>query len=236
MENTTNTQTTSATQKCLLHFKASSAVSFSAEEAETRKAAGWTQNDKGYWKRPSVEVELPALTADAILEMLAEASESSKFLVEVANARIYEAARLAIAAELATNPVADIKEIVARSPLDWQSLAADFFTQAAETKRTGITKETWEAFAQDYVQVMFQHPSQVKADNTFKPIETIQLQAAHLQAKFANCKGNTNTVSLLRQFLATWYEATPNQTDYTACFLALDALAGKYAAAATQEL
>ena len=139
--------------------------------------------------------------------------QSLELLLEAANDVIYQAARQVIGEALdAKKPVEQALIDSNHANLDWEAIANK---PKAERRGNGISKDEWDAFAEDYKQVM----GMVMADKSAAQIETAAL---HLSKKFANCRFNKPVIGTLRSYLAAWFSATPNKEDFAAVYEALD--------------
>ena len=92
----------------------------------------------------------------------------------------------------------------------------------------GIPKEVWEAFGQDYVEVM--------PEVTGKKIEQIANAAKLLVGKLAAVKTNVPVLELLVGQLAVYADASPNIADYQECIEFLLAKAETFLNVTDEEL
>jgi len=92
-----------------------------------------------------------------------------------------------------------------------ESVSWDFISKIPKAQRRGggIPKETWEAFGQDYVEVM--------PDITGKTVEQIANAAKILVSKLASVKTNEPVLNLLVAQLAVYTENTPNIEEFEEC-------------------
>jgi len=90
--------------------------------------------------------------------------------------------------------------------VSWETIAN---TPKVQRRGGGIPKETWEAFAQDYVEVM---PA-----ITGKTIEQVANAAKILVGKLQAVRTNEPVLQLLVQQLAIYAENTPNMEEYSDC-------------------
>tara|TARA_R110000744_G_scaffold222789_5_gene341624 strand:- start:424 stop:1167 length:744 start_codon:yes stop_codon:yes gene_type:complete len=92
-----------------------------------------------------------------------------------------------------------------------EKVSWDFISKIPKAQRRGggIPKETWEAFGQDYVEVM--------PDITGKTVEQIANAAKILVSKLASVKTNEPVLNLLVAQLAVYTENSPNVEEFEEC-------------------
>lgn len=164
-------------------------------------------------KPDSVELTLPTLEVADLLSIIENGGKSLELLLEAVNDVIYQAARQVVGDAMdAKKPVDQALIEANHANLDWEAIANK---PKAERRGNGISKEDWEAFAEDYKSVM----SMVMVD---KSAEQIATAAAHLSKKFANCRFNKQAIVVMRSYLAAWFSATPNKEDFATIYEALD--------------
>ena len=161
----------------------------------------------------SIELAIPTLEVADLLSIIENGGKSLELLLESANDVIYQATRQVIGEAMDANKPADQALIDAsHASLDWEAIANK---PKAERRGNGISKEEWEAFAEDYKSVM----SMVMVD---KSPEQLAIAASHLSTKFAKCRFNKQAITVLRNYLAAWFSATPNKEDFATIYEALD--------------
>jgi hypothetical protein len=164
-------------------------------------------------KRPSVELAIPTIETEDLLAIIEAGGKSLELLLEAANDVIYQAARDVIA-----TAIEDKKELNQalidgnHANLDWDKIASK---PKAERRGSGISKEEWEAFVEDYTAVM----AVAQPDKTPEQIATA---ATHISKKFANCRFNKPVIGTLRGYVATWFANTPNKEDFQSIYETLD--------------
>lgn len=205
-------------QNLTFHFKSNKDVPISEDAKAAFEQQGWKSGEKG-WKRPSLNATVSALEEADILHILETGGAGVQFLLAVANEQFYLAARSKIADIIAANPLASITgDTVAGFDLNWDAMAADYLTALQETRSTGIAKEVWDDFENDYVAVMLQQMPQNGEDK-------IKNAAAHLKARFQKCRSNKVMVKKLQDYLAVWFASTGNQEEFAKVFESLNARA-----------
>lgn len=152
-------------------------------------------------KRPSVHLVLPQLDVNTLVNIINEGGKGLEMLLAASNDVIIEQARGQVAAN-ATMTQADLDV----SKLDW-----NFIANLPKAERTGggIAKDTWEAFGEDYKDVMLAA--------TGKPAEAIENHVKFLMNKFAVIKTNKKVLAFMKDMLTTYFEATPNKEEFAAC-------------------
>lgn len=161
------------------------------------------KKDKLGVKRETLSLDLNYPTLDGVINALADPKQA-EFIIDVLSDEIYKAARLQVGDE--TKPVNKQEE------LDESKLTLEFLANQPKAERTGggISKEIWEEFAKDYVEVM---PAA-----TGKSADQVSNAAKLLLAKFQPVKTNKKVIAFLQEQLALWFSSTPNAEDYTECF------------------
>jgi len=153
--------------------------------------------------REAVELAIPYPSVEGIVSIL-EAQDEGKQL------------------ELLMDAMADVVNSVAREllfddtamnaanfPVDKLSWEAIANMPKAQRRGGGIPKETWEEFAQNYVEVM--------PEVTGKTVEQIANMARILQSKLSSVKTNIPVLELVIQQLTVYAENSPQAQDYAEC-------------------
>lgn len=164
-------------------------------------------------KPDSVKLNINTLEVEDILSIIEANGNGLELLLEAVNDVIYQEARSVIADAMDAKKTVDQALIDANAAaLAWAAIASK---PKAERRGHGISKEEWEAFAEDYKAVM----AVVMADKTPEQIATA---ATHISKKFTNCRFNKPVIGTLRGYLATWFANTPNKEDFATIYEALD--------------
>jgi len=151
--------------------------------------------------RNSVQLAMPYPSVQGIVNILETGGKQLDLLMDAVETIVNSAAR-----ELLYD---DTSLTAATFPVD--KLSWDFIANIPKVQRRGggIPKETWEAFGQDYCEVM---PSV-----TGKTPEQIANAAKILQNKLAAVKTNEAVLNLLVEQLAVYMDASPNAAEYQEC-------------------
>ena len=158
-------------------------------------------------KKPTVVLPVPVPTIDGLIEDLSDEKVTS-FVMEL----VAEAIKKAVKAQVddADNPVTE------QSQLDTSIITLKYLANqpAAERRGGGISKETWEAFGQDYLEIM---PA-----ITGKKVENIQNAVTIFLKKYQPVKTNKPVLKLLREQLALYTTSTKNLEEFSECVTFLD--------------
>jgi hypothetical protein len=157
-------------------------------------------------KRASVELKLPVPSVEGIIQILTDGGKGLELLQDCVADVIASQARSIV------NDKEDIsQENFPFAQVLWDAIAN---LPKAERRGGGISKELWEAFAKDYVEVM---PAV-----TGKSVEAIGNAAKIYLNKFNAVKTNKPVLRLLKDQLALYLVNSPNAETYTDCVEFLD--------------
>ena len=151
--------------------------------------------------RNAVQLAMPYPSIEGIVAILEAGGKQLELLQEAIEKVINDAAR-----ELLYE---DVTLSAATFPVDKVSWDAISKQPKAQRRGGGIAKETWEGFAQDYIDVM---PAV-----TGKTIEQIANAAKILMGKLAQVKTNEPVLQLLVNQLAIYAENSPNIGEFQEC-------------------
>lgn len=144
-------------------------------------------------KRPTVSIPVPVPSLEGIVEILSQGpGKQVDLLIEAVTAVILEQAREYINEHEEVN-----SDNFPYEMLSWDTIAN---LPKAERRGGGISKELWEDFAKDYVEIM---PS-----ITGKKKESVEMAAKVFVAKFAGATTNKPVLKLLQQQLAMYASNT----------------------------
>ena len=172
-------------------------------------------------KRATIEVKLPVLSVEGIVDILRNAQERPKELELLLSAieSIYD--------DTAKSLLADDASITADNfPFDkltWNAIANQ---PEAERRGRGIPKEVWEDFIKSYIAIM---PSV-----TGKAIKLVEKQAAILAQKLNPLRAHEDKDVLLPKFkemLGLYMNAAPDAENFQECIVFLIDKADKYLSA-----
>jgi hypothetical protein len=154
--------------------------------------------------RDTVQLAIPYPSVDGIVEILQKGEKGLELLIEAMENVVNTAARDLLsdgpeghALNAATFPTEKVS---------WEAIANQ---PKAQRRGGGIPKETWEAFATDYVEVM--------PEATGKSIEQVANMAKILVGKLSACRTREVVLNLVVQQLALYAEHSPNIEDYQEC-------------------
>ena len=157
--------------------------------------------------RPPVDVIVPRPSVEGIAAILnnANTEEGKKELELLLDAvlAVQQGVLRSMANELIEAGQAVKTESFDTTKLLWSAIAA---MPAKERAGSAISKEDWEAFVADYVEVM--------PTATGKSKEKVALAASLFAKKLLPVKTNLETLAILSQQLDIWYEASKNQEQF----------------------
>jgi hypothetical protein len=151
--------------------------------------------------RNAVQLAMPYPSVEGIVGILEAGGKQLELLQEAIEKVINDAAR-----ELLYEDVTLTAGTFPTSKVSWNAISQQ---PKAQRRGGGIAKEIWEAFAQDYVDVM---PS-----ITNKTIEQVANAAKILMGKLAQVKTNEPVLQLLVGQLAVYADNSPNISEYMEC-------------------
>ncbi len=157
-------------------------------------------------KRASVELAIPLPTLDGIVEILKAGGKELELLTDAIFDVVYDQARVQV----------DADETISQDRLDLTKLTWQFIANMPKAERagTGIPKEVWEDFGEDYINVM---PAV-----TGKSAEQVGYAAKLLVGKMQACKTNKKIVSFLKEQVAIWFANTSNAENFADVYSFLD--------------
>lgn len=151
--------------------------------------------------RETVQLAVPYVSVQGLINIIERGGKGLELVMEALETQVNSAARDLLYDDLtltaATFPVDKISwEFIANLP-------------KAQRKGGGIPKEVWEAFAQDYCEIM---PAA-----TGKTLDQVGAAAKILQNKFSAVKTNLPVLNLLVEQLAVYAGASENAEEYQDC-------------------
>lgn len=151
--------------------------------------------------RKPVQLAIPYPSVEGVVNILETGGKGLELLMEAIEGVVNSAARDLLYEDeklnAATFPVEKIS---------WEAIAN---LPKAQRRGGGIPKETWESFAQDYVEVM---PA-----ITGKTLEQVANAAKILMNKLQQVRTNEPVLNLLVEQLAIYAENSPNIEEYQDC-------------------
>lgn len=155
-------------------------------------------------KRPTVELRLPVLSVEGIVDILQNGDSRPKeleLLLEILGDAVYEQAR-----SIVNDDEAISQENFPLDKVTWEAIAN---MPKAERRGGGISKETWEEFAKDYIEVM--------PGATGKKPEQVGLAAKLLLAKFNPVKTQKPVITMLQGQLGIYVTTSQNAEQFSDC-------------------
>lgn len=152
-------------------------------------------------KRPSVELKLGVPSVEGLVDILQTGGKGLELLLEAVSDIIASTARAIINA----------KEDITATSFPYNEIAWAFIAaiEPKERRGSGITKETWEEFAKDYVAIM---PAV-----TGKTIDQVGNAAKLLAGRFLAIRTNKPVIQLLKDQLALYTTSSPNAENFVEC-------------------
>lgn len=170
--------------------------------------------------RNPVKLAIPYPSMDGIVNILEKGGKGLELLVEAMEGIVNAAARDLLYDDLTLS--ADTFPV---EKVSWEFIAN---LPKAQRRGGGIAKETWENFAQDYIQVM--------PEATGKTVEQIANAAKILLSKLTQVRTNEPVLTLLVDQLALYTEHSPNIEEYQECVAFLLNKANTYLNVSEEEL
>jgi hypothetical protein len=151
--------------------------------------------------RKTVQLAIPYPSVQGILDILEKGGKSLELLIESMESVVNDQARSLLYEDTELN--------AANFPVD--KLAWEFIANMPKAQRRGggIPKDTWEAFVQDYCEVM---PAV-----TGKTPEQVANASKLFMGKLQGAKTNEPVLKYLVEQLAIYSESSPNLADYVEC-------------------
>lgn len=154
-----------------------------------------------FTKRPTVTLNLPTPSVEGIIAILEAGGKQLDLLMEAVQEVVFGRAREIV------NEKEDIsQDNFPMEEMSWEKIAN---LPKAERRGGGISKETWEEFAKDYIAVM--------PGVTGKTADQIGNAAKILLNKFAACKTNKPVLGLLKEQIGLYVTHSPNAGEYAEC-------------------
>lgn len=153
-------------------------------------------------KRPDVNLALPLITLNGVVNGLMEGDNKEKvqqWVVSLVNDAIIGMAR---------EQVGDTeKPVNLQSELDISRLTMEAIALLPKSERTGggISKETWTAFGEDYTAIMVNHG--IKPEAVAKAVDL-------LVRRLAPCKTNKPALKKLAGYLDVWFTNSTEQEQF----------------------
>lgn len=160
-----------------------------------------TKNELGEEiKRPTIKLDLPVLTIDGLVDSLSSDIKVQNFVLDLIADAVKSAAKDQVDDE--NNPVNTQEE------LDLTKLQIGYLASQPKAERTGggISKEVWEAWAADYIDVM------VSATNAKE--DHVKNAVGIFVKRYAPVKSHKPVLTKLRERLAIYATNTKNLEEF----------------------
>lgn len=227
-------------QNAVFNFRSISLAKTQAKDPNASFPDAWKSEEKKdkdgnvidiIYKRPPLTLSIPALDASELIDFInvgleainkgEAAPKEFTLILDTLNDVFYEQAR----SQVDDNPEIT-QETLDNSKLTWSFIAN---IPQAERGRRGIPKETWEAFAADYVATM----GQVLEGVTQQQLAT---QAAIFTKKLEPVKTNKPVLTALGQLLDAYLVKTENAETFNPIYELLSAKVKTFLEADEQDL
>ena len=152
-------------------------------------------------QRPTVELELPLITVEGAIAAFNAGDKQLELIIET-----MRDIQIARAREIINEKEDITTETFPYAQLSWEAIAN---LPKAERRGGGISKETWEEFAKDYIAVM--------PGVTGKDVEKITNAAKIFLNKFNAIKTNKPVIKMLKDQLGLYITNSPNAETYADC-------------------
>lgn len=172
-------------------------------------------------KRATVTLELPVPTIQSLAVALHD-EKVQVFVLGLIEEAINAAARQQVNDE--SRPVNKQDE------LDLSKLTLEYLSNEPKTERTGrgIPKETWEAFAEDYVDIM--------PNLTSKPKDKVETAAGLFVKRLTSVRTNKPVLKALGNYLNLYFSNTSNAEEFAGIYEYLNGKVETYLNTTDEEL
>lgn len=178
----------------------------------------------GKTKRATFSLELPLLTRAGVIAALSAGDKTTDLVVELANEAIVNRGRGLIADKTEDdkfNPETG-KWGVELKPEMFDMEAFNFVTIANLPKSergSGISKEAWAAFVQDYKEAMAtQKAIDLFPDHKARPPEILEKHGQILGGKFNAVRSRKDVIGQMLGFLDIWVQVSEAVEEHMACY------------------
>ena len=158
--------------------------------------------------RQSVELPIPVPSVQGVVAILEEGGKQLELLLEAMQGIVTTEAR-----NILSDGPEGLLLNAANFPVDRLSWKAISEIPKVQRRGGGIPKESWDAFAQDYCEVM--------PEAAGKTPEQVAKAAKLLQGKLAAAKTNKPVLTVLIEQLAIYAEHSPNIEEHSECVAVL---------------
>jgi hypothetical protein len=155
-------------------------------------------------KRPTIKLTYPVPTLEGVVRALKD-EKQREYILDI----LAEQVKIAVRAQINDN---DENKNFGQNDLDISKLTIEALANLPKAERTGggISKETWEQWAKDYMEVM---PA-VAGRNAEQIGNAVKL----LLAKFQPVKTQKPVINFLKEQLSLWATSTQRLEEFVECY------------------
>lgn len=171
---------------------------------------------KKEWKRPSITIDLPLMTAAGVAAALSASDKSTELVLEMVNSAVIDTARGFINEAIEGNPAIELtKDVLSLDKLGFLAIAL----MPRGERGLGIPKEDFAAFVVDYKAVMAT-PQAVALFPDKKPRspEILEKHGILLAGKFNQVRSRKDVVQQMRVFLDVWAQVSENIEEHATVY------------------
>lgn len=154
-------------------------------------------------KRPSFDVAMPVPSIEGIVSILENGGKPLELLQEAMESLVYSQLRSQI------NDLLEKGGDIDASSIDVSKLTWDYIASLSkeDKKAAQISKETWDAFTTDYVEVVTRV--------TGKEVEKVALAARNFVTKLTKVRGKKAVLKFLAGQLDIWFASSEKSEDFS---------------------
>lgn len=176
----------------------------------------------GKTKRATFSLDLPLLTQAGVIAALSAGDKTTQLVVELANEAIVNRGRGLIADKIEDDKfnIETGKWGVELKPEMFDIELFNFVTIANLPKSergSGISKEAWAAFTQDYKETMATEKA-ITLMGKARPPEILEKHAQILGGKFNAVRSRKDIIGQMLGFLDIWVQASESVEEHMACY------------------
>lgn len=168
------------------------------------------------WKRPSLVIGLPLLTAAGVAAALGAGDKSTELILEMANSAVIDMARGIINETIENNPAIELtKDVLDINKLNFLTIA----NMPRGERGLGIPKEDFAAFVKDYKEVMASPDAVAKfPDKKPRSPEILEKHGVILGGKFNQVRSRKDVIQQMITFLDIWVQVSPNAEEHATVY------------------
>lgn len=179
---------------------------------------------KGKTKRQTFKTKVPLLTVAGLVAALQSGDKSTELALEAANNVIVDRMRGLINDKVENDKfnleTGKYETELNDSMFDFNELSFLKIALLPKSERgSGIPKEAWAAFVQDYKEIMAT-PEAVAMlpDKKARPPEILDKHGVILGGKFNAVRSRKDVIGQMLGFLDVWVQASPNADEHLQCY------------------